>query len=186
MTAYPDEATLRATRSQYFRDNALGADGGYSARWVRFRIGPLVLPFPNSSARIAALPLHDLHHIATGYDASWTGEGEMAAWELGAGCGRYVAAWLLNLAAMTVCLVIAPMRTWRAFNRGRHSRSLYSEPWDAAWLDRTVGSLRDRLALRQPPGPARLSDALLFVSCALPVLVGLALAGLVLWAVARG
>jgi len=165
---FPDNAKLGPVRAQYFRDHGLGPDGGYSARWVKFRIGPLVIPFPNSPARVAALPLHDLHHIATGYDASWTGEAEIAAWELGAGCGRYLAAWLLNFMALAIGLVIAPRRTWRAFHRGRHAQTLYHESWDPGWLDRTVGSLRARLAVTQPPGPARLSDVLLFACYTLP------------------
>jgi hypothetical protein len=185
VTRFPDDATLDAVRAQYFRDHGLGPDGGYSARWVKFRIGPLVIPFPNSAARVAALPLHDLHHIATEYDTSWTGEAEIAAWELGAGCGRYVAAWLLNLMALGIGLFIAPRRTWGAFHRGRYTRTLYNDPWDPAWLNRTVGTLRDRLALSQAPRPARASDCLLFASYALPGLGAFLMAGLLIRAVLR-
>jgi hypothetical protein len=164
----PDLARIDTARAQYFRDHGLGPDGGYSARWVRFRVGPLVIPFPNSTARVAALPLHDLHHIATGYDTSWTGEAEIAAWELGAGCGRYLAAWLLNLAALPIGLVIAPRRTWRAFRRGRSTRTLYDEAWDPAWLGRTVGSLRERLDLGHEPENVRPGDVLRFAACVVP------------------
>jgi len=143
---------LRDARAEHFRRHGLGADGGYAAPWVKFRIGPVVIPVPNTAARKEALPLHDLHHIATGYDTSWRGEGEIAAWELGAGCGRYAAAWMLNLAAIWVGIAIAPRRTWRAFWRGRRTRTLYDEGWDPRWLDRSVGELRARLALATPTG----------------------------------
>ncbi len=129
---------------------------------------------PNTAARRAALPMHDLHHIATGYDASWTGEAEIAAWELGAGCGRYAAAWLLNLAAFPLGLAIAPRRTWRAFQRGRSSRALYDGTWDAGWLDASVGELRSRLGLRDAPRPARPRDVLRFAACLLPAVAVIA------------
>lgn len=113
------------------RDAFLGASGlsraDYDARWVRLRVGPVPVPFPNTRARRAALPLHDLHHVATGYATTWVGEGEIAAWELAAGCGRYWAAWGLDLAAMAIGLVLAPRRVLRAFARGWRARSLYTQ-----------------------------------------------------------
>jgi hypothetical protein len=162
------EATLRDARAEYFVRHQLGADGGYSSPWVRFRIGPIPFAIPNTQARRRALPLHDLHHIATGYDTNWTGEGEIAAWELGAGCGQYGVAWLINLGAFPIGLVIAPRRTWRAFVRGRGSQSLYGEAWQEAWLDLTVSAMRERLRLPTTRGRARPLDPLLFASFALP------------------
>ncbi len=185
MPSFSDETILATARAHFFHDQGLGPDGGYGARWVRFRAGPLVVPVPNTSARVAALPLHDLHHIATGYDTSWTGEAEIAAWELGAGCGRYIAAWLLNLAAVPIGLVIAPRRTWRAFHKGRHTRTLYDESWDAAWLERSVGALRARLDLGTTPGPPRLGDYILFAACLVPAFAVLGSLVLALYAVLR-
>ena len=168
---YDDTALLRDLRADYFKRNGLGADGGYSAKWVRFRFGPITLTLPNTKARRRALPPHDLHHIATGYDTSWTGEAEIAAWELASGCGRYVAAWLLDFSAFAIGLVIAPRRTWRAFRRGRASNSLYAESWDERWMDSTLGALRQRLRIGQARRTSVPSDAVLFVVCAIPQLV---------------
>jgi len=137
-------ATVRAAREEYFRQNDL-SEAGYTARWVKLRIGPIPLGFPNSKARRRAVPLHDLHHVATGYATSWTGEAEIAAWELAAGCGRYWAAWGLNLGAAFVGLFVAPHRTWRAFRRGRRCRSLYRADYSEELLDMTVADLRLRL-----------------------------------------
>ena len=39
---------------------------------------------------------HDLHHILTEYDTTWTGEAEVSAWELATGCKNYLAAWILD------------------------------------------------------------------------------------------
>jgi hypothetical protein len=177
---FPDHDTLSSARERYFHDHGLGPDGGYQARWVKFRIGPVVIPFPNFPARVAALPPHDLHHIATGYDTSWKGEAQIAAWELGAGCGRYLAAWVLNLISFNIGLIIAPTRTWRAYLRGRYAQALYNEPWDPAWLDRTVGNLRDRLGLHRESRPVRSGDLLRFAACALPFLTILTLVAIVL------
>lgn len=155
-------------RAEYFTRHALGPDGGYSARWANFRIGPVTLRVPNTAARRRALPIHDLHHIATGYNTSWTGEGEIAAWELASGCGRYAAAWFLNFSAFAIGLLIAPRRVWRAFRRGRSSHSLYKETWDERWLDGTVTDLRAQLGIGGVAHTNVLSDALLFAACAIP------------------
>ena len=136
--------TVRAARDQYFRDNGF-SEAGYTAPWVKLKMGPIPLGFPNSKARRRAVPLHDLHHLATGYATTWIGEAEIAAWELAAGCGRYWAAWGLDLGAALVGLFIAPRRTWRAFRRGRRCRSLYRASSNDGLLDMTVAELRARL-----------------------------------------
>jgi hypothetical protein len=140
------DLTVREAREQYFRENGL-SEAGYVARWVKLQVGPLRLYIPNSAARRRAIPLHDLHHVATGYATSWTGEAEIAAWELGGGCGRYLAAWGLNLGAAAIGLFIAPRLTARAFRRGRASRTLYRESWRDELLDLRVEELRARLGL---------------------------------------
>jgi hypothetical protein len=141
--------TVRDARARYFAENGL-SEAAYQDRWVVLRAGPLPIYMPNSEARRRAVPLHDLHHVATGYGTTWTGEAEIAAWELGAGCGRYWAAWMLNLGAMGLGFFIAPRRTARAFRRGRRGRvTLYRDPagLDPSLLDLSVAELRRRLAL---------------------------------------
>ena len=142
-----DDMPLREARARYFRDNGFGADGGYAKRWVKVKLGPVPVWFPNTAARRRAVGLHDLHHIATGYQTDLAGEGEIAAWELAAGCGHYVAAWVLNIAALAMGLVIAPRRVAAAWARGRRTRTLYSQAFDDRWLGETVGALRARLGL---------------------------------------
>jgi hypothetical protein len=159
-----------ALRAEFFRARGLSADGGESARWVRYPVGPVHLALPNVAARRRALPLHDLHHLATGYDTSWTGEAEIAAWELGAGCHRYVAAWALNLAAFSIGVVIAPRRVWRAFVRGRSATSLYRHHWRDQYLEWRLDELRAFLGVTTHPRPVAVRDVALFAACALPVL----------------
>ncbi|MGH7567884.1 MAG: hypothetical protein ACREL9_02775 [Gemmatimonadales bacterium] len=144
---YGDATLLRDARAQYFRDNSFGDDGGYSQAWVKVKLGPVPVRFPNTDGRRRAVRLHDLHHIATGYDTSLVGEAEIAAWELTSGCAGYYAAWLLNTGAVAMGVFLAPRRLWRAARRGRHGTNLYRLGFDDRWLDGTVGALRDRLGL---------------------------------------
>ncbi|HUF50238.1 MAG TPA: hypothetical protein VMN60_05360 [Longimicrobiales bacterium] len=164
---------VRDARAEFFRLAGLPGDGGYSAQSIHFRIGFFSFALPNSAARKKAVRLHDLHHLATGYDTSWTGEAEMAAWELASGCASYRAAWLLNLLAFPLGLMIAPVRTWRAFRRGRASANLYASPWDERWLDASLGQLRARLIPDRDTRTAHVSDMLLFLLYAMPGLFGM-------------
>ena len=93
----------------------------------------------------------------TGYSTTWTGEAEIAAWELAGGCGRYGWAWALNLSALPIGLVIAPRALLRAFVRGRRSRNLYRRRSgiDSALLAQPVQAVRTELGLDQPDAQPR-------------------------------
>jgi hypothetical protein len=160
---YDPLATLGEARTFYFEANGFPADGGYAAKWVDFELGPIPMPFPNSNARRRAVKVHDLHHILTGYQTDIFGEGEISAWELGAGCGDMIAAWLLNLGGMAFGMLIAPRRTWRAWLRGRKSESLYRASSLDELLARRVGDLRAACKLGDETSPARSSDLLVFL-----------------------
>jgi hypothetical protein len=171
---YAGPSTLREARQVYFDAYDLG-EGGYTSKWVELqRIAGIPIGFPNSPGRIRAVKLHDLHHVLTGYAADWLGEAEIAAWEVGAGCGRHYAAWVLNLFAMQYGIVLAPRRVARAFARGRRSASLYgARELDEAMLDRSVSEVRSELGLdRSAPAPS-------FVD--IVALAGWTLAGAAIW-----
>jgi len=164
--------TLRGARARYWAENAFGADGGDAEPWVYFKMGNTRFPVPNSNARRAAVKIHDVHHILTGYQTDWRSELEIALFELGTGCGRAWFAWFINLAAAPFVLFLLPRRGLRAFAFGRRSRGLYRSSVDAL-LDRTVDELRaERLPAERPkPG---LADGLFFlgmVVVALPLSV---------------
>ncbi len=82
-----NETTLAAARAIYWQDNHFGEDGGDR--------------------------IHDLHHVLTGYATTWTGEAEIAAWALASGCVRWPAATVLDLGALRVSLLIAPLQVAR-------------------------------------------------------------------------
>ena len=138
---YADAATVREAREQYFTANGF-SDVTYREAWAKIKLGPLPVVFPNTKARKAALPLHDLHHIATGYSTTLEGEGEIAAFEIGGGCGKYSAAWAINAGGFALALVMHPRKAYRAFVRGRHSRNLYQAGWRDSLLEMSVGELR--------------------------------------------
>jgi hypothetical protein len=144
--SYPDTMTLEEARALFFARSGLGDDGGYSDRWVRIEMKPFPVYFPNTASRVRSAKLHDLHHLALEYKTDWPGEVEIAGWEIASGCGRHPWAWLLNLGAFAVGMLLFPKRLYRAFVRGRHSANLYGEGFPQTELpNRTVGWLRRRL-----------------------------------------
>jgi hypothetical protein len=140
-TTYEPTMSMREARVRYFAANQFGEKGGYDDAWVHASIGPVPFPFPNTAGRVRAVRYHDLHHIVTGYPTTTVGEFEIAAWELGAGCRDFHAAWVLNLGGTGAGAVVAPGRVFRAFVRGLHSESLYGRDLDAL-LDGTVAEAR--------------------------------------------
>jgi hypothetical protein len=164
MSCYPDAMSLRDARTLFFERGNLGADGGYSRRWVRVKSKPIAFYFPNCRSRVAAARLHDLHHIAAEYDTDWAGEAEVAGWEIASSCTHYYVAWILNLGAFAVGLIVAPGSLFRAFVRGRHARTnLYHTGLSELQLDDvTVGMLRARLAVGASSVKARASDVAMF------------------------
>lgn len=169
---YDPAWTLRQARTRYFEDNGFGADGGYNARWVKLKLGPIPYAIPNTAGRVRAVRYHDLHHIMTGYRTDWMGEFEISAWEVGSGCRNLVAAWVLNLGGMFGGMFLSPRRTYRAFVRGRNTRNLYGRPFDDALLDARVGEMRAELGLDRdvPAGtPEDLRRFLAFLVPGLPM-----------------
>lgn len=154
---------LREARARYFEDNGFGADGGYDARWVKLAIGPVPFAFPNTQARVRAVRYHDLHHVLTGYRTDLIGESEIGAWELASGCRGFGAAWVLNLSALGLGLLVNPARMRRAFVRGRHTRNLYGHAFDDALLDQRVGDMRAALGLDAPVPEATPADRRAFL-----------------------
>jgi hypothetical protein len=151
MASMEQAQTVGEARRRYFEQAGFPPDGGYAASFVSLgKLGPIPIGFPNTESRRRAVAMHDLHHVATGYGTDWAGEGEISAWEIAAGCGRFAFAWFINLQGMIMGQVVSPARTWRAWVRGRHSRSLYAEGYSDGLLRERVGELRARLGLDGP------------------------------------
>ena len=145
MPLYDDSLPLRDALAEYFEANGFGEDGGYNDDWVSGKFGPIPFAFPNSDARKRAVPLHDLHHLITGYDTDGVGEGAIGAWEVASGCGRHWVAWLLNLNAMVLGSFLNARAVCSAFLRGRRSRNYYHRGIDDELLATTLGIARASL-----------------------------------------
>jgi hypothetical protein len=127
----------------------------YSAPTYTLKILGVPLKLPNTKAHQWATPLHDLHHVLTGYPTNWIGEAEIGAWELRAGCKTLVVYWL-DLSGVVIGLLLSPARVWRAFRAAKGQRTLYRDPALCQSLPQmTVGEVRARLGI--PPGGLRIS-----------------------------
>jgi len=157
------EATVRAARARYFARNGFD-ERGYQDRWVHLKAGPIPIVFPNTSARVRSVRVHDVHHVVTGYETTWTGEAEIGAWEIASGCADHGAAWVLNLLALPIGLAIATRATFRAFVRGRRSRNLYRATIDDALLDCRVEALTADLGLDRPVAAQTPADVAIFAT----------------------
>lgn len=129
------------------RDRYLAASGFSTQSYVDphfvVKVGFVTMRFPNPGL----LPMHDLHHVATGYDSSLVGEAEISAFELRAGCGTPLI-FFLCCGSILVALFVSPGRMWQAWKRSRGSRSLYviKGSYDAL-LAMNVGELRKLMGL---------------------------------------
>ena len=94
--------------------------------WVYMSVRGYRIPVKPLYGYKKVVVLHDVHHLVTGYDTSWTGEFEVAAWELGSGgCGSFLLMWNNRILTVLLGLLFAPRRTWRAFRRGIGQRNVY-------------------------------------------------------------
>ena len=136
---------VRAAIDDFMARHGFSRDESQRSYWIKILGRKLWLPNPRS--RRIMVPLHDLHHVATGYDADLQSEAEIGAWELAAGCTTPTL-WIINTVAALLGLVVAPRRTLRAFRAGRTARTLYVLRVNYSdLLDLTVGELRLRLSI---------------------------------------
>jgi hypothetical protein len=191
-TAALDSVTIGDALARHYADHRLPADGGENASWFRVHVGPLSIPLPNPPARRRAVFLHDVNHILTGYDTTFSsGEMIIAGFEVGAGCGPFWIAWVINLGMFAFGLVVTPGAMFRAFVRGRRSSSIYRHRGDRRTLSgQTVGTVRRMLRIDAGPPRATLGDRLAFFGWSLiAVVVTIAPPAIVaaaMWRIIRG
>lgn len=151
MADAPDER-IGSLLERHYRTHGLAANGGETSSWFRLRIGSVSLLLPNPPGRRRALFFHDVNHVAAGYNTMFSeGEMEIAGFEIGAGCGRYFMAWLINLFMLTLGIVSRPRRTFRALVRGRRTRSIYTLRLSKAQIvAMTLSQLRSELRIDDP------------------------------------
>jgi hypothetical protein len=147
MGRFNDSMTLRQAREQFFKLNGF-SESAYTEKWSEVNLGPLPLVVPNPPMRQRAIPLHDLHHIVTGYDTDIKGEGEIGAWELASGgAGKYPLGWPYILSITLLAFILHPKAIIRAYQRGRSCQNLFKSDFKEELLSKTVGDLRRELRI---------------------------------------
>jgi hypothetical protein len=107
---FMDDKTPAELLPAFYREYNLGMDGGATSSSVRIEITKnFALYIPNFTARRKAVLKHDIHHLVTGYPSTFTGETEISAWEIGSGCKKYWAAWVLDMSGMMMGI---PFNFW--------------------------------------------------------------------------
>jgi len=158
LTVAPPAMTVRAARDLYLSENGF-TTASYTEEHARLSFFGLPIVIKNSEGRKRGLPCHDLHHVALGFGTDLPGECEISAWELRTGAPGYGAfVWYLLVQTTLLGLLIAPLRTVRAFRAAARHRSLYRAPLPMAQLlEMDVAALRAHLGLpeaglaAQPP-----------------------------------
>jgi hypothetical protein len=77
-SAYPDDRTMLETRDVFLASNGFRGED-YSAPTYTVKLWRFPVRFSNTKNHRWATPLHDLHHLLTGYNSDWIGEAEIAA-----------------------------------------------------------------------------------------------------------
>jgi hypothetical protein len=140
--------TAKEALAEFYRNNYFGEEA-FTEKFVQVRLGPVKFFFPNPKARREVIHLHDLTHLLTGYETTWQGEGEVAAWELASGFPRkYWIGWVYAPITFTIGALIAPLKVARAFRRGWRNSNLYKLDLPREQLDAlTLGELKNKIGL---------------------------------------
>ena len=175
--AVSDSTMVGDALAAYWVAHQLPADGGATDPVFHVRIGPFTVPLPNPPGRRRAVVFHDVNHLVTGYNTTFSqGEVVIAGFEVGAGCGPYWVVWYINLSMMALGIVFRPRDVFASFVRGRRSASIYRHGADPATLSRmSVAQVRTLLELDRQPDPVRAADRAAFAgwgAVAAAVLVG--------------
>ena len=123
-TRIPPDWTVRRGRDLYLAENGFTIEE-YTARWFSIPVFRWNLKLPNFPWRQVGVPIHDLHHVVTGYGTDPIGEVEISSWETGAGLDSVWAAWALSFPFFLGGLIRCPGRAMRAYRKGRPCRSLF-------------------------------------------------------------
>lgn len=140
---YENSETIQVALKKYYQLNSIPLDGGLSDKWARYKFGPLtIVGFPNFDHRRDAIVRHDLHHIILNLDTTLRGEGLIAAWELGSGCGPYWISWCMEPQALWWGILLEPKKTWELFLKGQNDNNFFHQNVPEGLLEKSVGEIR--------------------------------------------
>jgi len=116
--------TIGEALSQYYENSPFDENETLTQDWVKFFAGKHFITVPNFPMRKRLIRYHDLAHMLTGYKNSRIGEGEVSAWELGAGFMHFHPSVFFGLFGLSTGLIFSPKRMKEAFLEGRKSNYL--------------------------------------------------------------
>lgn len=127
MQRYEDDKKMFEALTEYFSNTGLSMSS-YLDDYFEIKTLGRSIKLPNPLARREAIKIHDLNHILTEYDTSFAAEAQISAFELGSGIpAEYIAAWFFNCNAVFVGMLHSPIKTVKAFLKGRATHnSLYN------------------------------------------------------------
>ena len=139
-----NKETVRNSRDRYLAENSLNLES-YTAENFPLYVWKWAVYIPNPGL----LPLHDLHHVVTGYGTGLIGEAEISAYELRGGC-RSVIIFILCIGALLIGMFISPKRIWRAWKQAKGTKTLYYTkiPYEKL-LEMSVADLRQHLGIQR-------------------------------------
>ena len=146
----PLPATLPVSeaRDAYLAENGFGM-AVYDDPWTPVSMAGIDFKVPNTARHRWAIMRHDLHRAASGYGSDLYGEIEVSAWEARRGLrplGLYVGTIVFSLVVLGG--LVAPRRTWRAWQAGAGRGSLFHDARDYDTLVAlSLGALREGLGL---------------------------------------
>ena len=140
--AASDSMMVGDALAAYWVAHELPPDGGAADPVFHVRIGPFTVPLPNPPGRRRAVVFHDVNHLVTGYNTTFS-QGEMiiAGFEVGARCGPYSIVWYINLGMMALGILFRPRAPG-----GRSPRQ--ARRWTGSCVVRRMGRDRRRGAGR--------------------------------------
>lgn len=155
---FPSEMKLSEAINLFYTLNGFPTDGGVSEdKWSPYGCRDLKVYLPNFEWRKKAIPFHDLHHILTGYPCSPIGEFQISAWEFAAGKYPNLYTTLFCIPLVSMGAILIPKKQFKAFVRGRQSKTLYENYSYEALLDMTIGELTGEI-LPKPDYKANAKD----------------------------
>jgi hypothetical protein len=149
LAPFSPSLSIRAGRDAYLAENGFSLKA-YDAEWSVVSLFGVSISIPNTKGRRAAIRMHDLHHVVTGFGTDLVGEAEISAWELRRGLrglGPFVRVIVVGVTLFGL-LGVAPRRTVRAWKASRSGGSLFqTRRGYEELLSMTVGELRRELGV---------------------------------------
>ncbi|MCB0410927.1 MAG: hypothetical protein KDD22_00265 [Bdellovibrionales bacterium] len=143
-----DQISVEQALKEFYGTQHLG-DEAFTQAVNYAQFGSLKIPFPNLKKRREIIYLHDINHLLTGYDTTYAGEGELAAYELASGFPFHCwVGYLYAPIAFLTGVFVAPLRVWRGWLRGWGAKnSCHADLTREEIFSMNLGELRQYLQI---------------------------------------